>query len=713
MLKLFYKSLLISVLSGSLLLLSFQFDGLVFSFGANSAQAVDKTGTTAAPVEKVKTDKIDGDMISTITMLVVAIVVVRLYKCKWTTDMMIAIAGGVIFLAGEVIAAFGLSSAMKGMEVEIKRDDKGNVDQKQIETLQKLKKSYEEAKKTANFKKTLQLAAAAAFLAAAVVAGYQAITLTAEQTECLTALEAGAGTCMALASAAASTGAGAADAKSLLAGGAAHKSLAGIRAAQSAEELAEHMASNAKATKKLAEAAADKSAHGSAVELCPAGGLSFATCGKADALQVFSSGVCAIPPVALLESILSKPVYAKINYTPIKQPTGIFEFFKKTIISEARADIFSTFGIASAAVVALILTLSTTIGMQIDIYLFHPTHRAIIWGVFVGLAYAASSATSNQIKKIEDNIKKIDDILKSLNALSDGVAASNAAKPGAATDKSKAIANGPNIKDNGTSTEQFIGKNNTTFEAKPEDIDLNANGTKGAIPCATGDNISNCEKFSTKLNTNSDLSNLPQNIQGQIGTIGKLTDGLSGKSTISGDTIKLATEVAGQQNALTKILKNQQKDLQKLLDANGSKINLENEANGFAGKLQDVIKNEIKNRKTTPSAMLASINGSMGGGSGAVASDANKKAKDGLIDGMGSFVMPPMPAMPSMTTTDLKNNDPAKEEAVGAAINNTKAATMDDYDLKNDITQDKGASIFELISNRYHKSMDRLFLRKK
>ena len=48
MLKLFYKSLLVSVLSGSLLLLSFQFDGLIFSFGYNSAQAIVTTDTTTA-----------------------------------------------------------------------------------------------------------------------------------------------------------------------------------------------------------------------------------------------------------------------------------------------------------------------------------------------------------------------------------------------------------------------------------------------------------------------------------------------------------------------------------------------------------------------------------------------------------------------------------------------------------------------------------------
>jgi hypothetical protein len=537
---------------------------------------------------------------------------------------------------------------------------------------------------------------------------------TVEDGKCLAGLTACATNCTAMATAAAATVGGAAAAAAFTAGATACSAVIPVKVAATAAALV--VAPSApKAAADSAVTASTTATETAAVASCPAAAPGAAICATGTALKVFTSGFCLVPPVALLESILAKPVYAEINYTPIKKHTGIFESFKNVFISEARADIFSMFGIASAVVVALILTLSTTIGMKIDMFLFSPTHRAIIWGVCAMLAFSASSATTNQIKKIDDNIKKIDDILKSLNALSDGVTAANAAKAGAATDKSKAIANGATVKDNGSSNEQGIGKNNTTFEGKTDDIDLNTNGNKGTIPCATGDNISNCEKFSTKFNSNSDLSNLPKNIQGQIGTIGKLTDGLSGKSRISGDTINLATGLAGQQSALSKIFKAQQKDLQKLLNDSGSKINLDDESKALTGALKGVIQNEISNRKTTPSAMHASISGSMGGGSGAIATDANKKAKDGLIDGMGAFVMPPMPSMPVMpTTADLKNNEAANDDAaVAAGANKTNTATMDDYDLKNDITQDKGASIFELISNRYQKSMERLFLRKK
>ena len=55
-------------------------------------------------------------------------------------------------------------------KTEIKRDVNGNLDNKQIESLEKLKKSYQTAKETANTKKMLQMAAAAAFAAAAATA---------------------------------------------------------------------------------------------------------------------------------------------------------------------------------------------------------------------------------------------------------------------------------------------------------------------------------------------------------------------------------------------------------------------------------------------------------------------------------------------------------------------------------------------------------------
>ena len=156
MLKLFYKTFLISVLSGSLLLMDFSYKGFLLS----TAQA-----------ESVKTEKInDKDLMGTLTMTAVGVLAKRLYAYKPTTDILLAAAGGAIFLGGEVLAFVKLKDVMKGMEEQITRDKNGNVNKEQIESIERLKKSYEEAKKTANTKKMLQMAAAAAFAAAGVTA---------------------------------------------------------------------------------------------------------------------------------------------------------------------------------------------------------------------------------------------------------------------------------------------------------------------------------------------------------------------------------------------------------------------------------------------------------------------------------------------------------------------------------------------------------------
>ena len=804
MLKLFYKTLLVSLLSVSLLLLNFQFDGLIFEIKFNSAKAVTTTdvnttptvtppptvtpvtptpvdtanintvpatqtttvvttpsaadsttpvippdtqvqaastsaavaaetkpATSAAPTpapvantnaaasgpaEKLKLDAVtDSGMMATLTMIAIAVVVIRLFKCKWTTDMMVAIAAGVIFLAGEVIAAFKLSKAMKDQEVEIKRDDKGQIDQKQIETLQSLKKSYEEAKKTASFKKTLQMAAAAAFAIAAIIAGVNYLTETVAEKACTAALVTSATACISAGNAAAASVGGAAAAPPLLAGGAAANTAAATNETISAAAIVPGPSAGHE-TADLAASTAHTASVASATASCPLVTPAGVTCVNAKAIKMLTKGFCLVPPsvpVASLSEILGKPLYAEINYTPIKKVSLMTDFFQNIFISKAEAGIFSLMGIASAAAVAFLFMMSATLGMKLDIMLFSPQNRAMIWAAFGVLTYMAISATSDQIKKIEDNIKKIDDILKSMGALENGVVANNASAVPTAAGANNKI-NETSIKAGNDKTEQAIGNHNLSADGTPEDINLTTNGKPNSLPCVTGDNTANCESFSSKINLQNDLKNLPDNIQGQIGIVGKLTDGLSGRSRITGETINIASNLAGQQKALANILKKQRVDLQKALDENGSKINLDNETKAITASLLAATKKELDARKTTARGMLASINGSMGGGSGGAitsGNDASKKATDGF----GAFVMPPMPTMPSMPSipsNDLKrDNDGAKEDAP-VGVNKTKTATMDDYDLKNDITQDKGASIFELISNRYHKSMERLFLRK-
>jgi hypothetical protein len=162
----------------------------------------------------------------------------------------------------------------------------------------------------------------------------------------------------------------------------------------------------------------------------------------------------------------------------------------------------------------------------------------------------------------------------------------------------------------------------------------------------------------------------------------------------------------------------------------GDKTDLSKISAKLDADLKAGIQKELDKRKTTAGAMLASFGGASGlsgSGSGsssnAIATDASKngKAKDSIkgLSGAGNGVIaiPAAAAFNSKLDKDaeleakLAEDKKAADEAAAAAAKGSATASMDDYALKNDITQDKDSSIFDLISNRYQKSYDRLFKR--
>ncbi|MGZ3808121.1 MAG: hypothetical protein ACXVCE_08545, partial [Bacteriovorax sp.] len=92
MLKFLYKTLFVTILSTSLLLLDFSHKELLIN--VNSTQA-----------ETLKTDAIDdSNMMASLVMTGVGLLAEKLYSAKKTTDIMLAAAGGAIFIAGDIMA---------------------------------------------------------------------------------------------------------------------------------------------------------------------------------------------------------------------------------------------------------------------------------------------------------------------------------------------------------------------------------------------------------------------------------------------------------------------------------------------------------------------------------------------------------------------------------------------------------------------------------
>ncbi len=653
-------------------MLDFSFKGSSLHVNMNSVQA------ESVQLSGAK----DSDLMGTLVMTGVGLLTQRLYTCKMTTDMMLAAAAGLAFIGGEITAYMGLKDAMKDIQQQIDRDKVGNLTQTQIDTFKRLKESYQKALKAANTKKSLQNMAAMAFAAAAVSAYMQYSAETTALSTCNTALSAASSACTS-AFAASCAGAGATCYYPFQTGAANAAATVAPVSNQAIMALTPEQ-SNAKMMQDKATDATISASLSTMSSQCPAATPAMAACKAIATLNLTTKGYCPAPLV-VDNSTISKNLYAN-NYTPIIQSKQKIDFFKNLFMSEARAELFSPMGIASSAAISYVLATSKTLGMQIDMFMFSPMNRAIAWGVLGGLTYGAMSATDKQIKTIEDNIKKIDDILNSMNALANGVQTANV-NPNTATSASLTTQN-PTI---------------TSTTVANESVNL---GT--SLPCMTGGDPKKCPSFSTQLNAQPTVIGMPDFVQQQISNIATVTDGLNGQSTISSSTMNGVNNLAGQSNAIRAELAKQQKLAQAKLKASGSNIDLAKESAKLDASLKDTLKKELDKRKTTAGDMLANFGANkfgMGGSSAAVATDAGK-GKTGSKK--GSSLAIPTVAIPAAVIPSMKDNTALKtdqaNEKKAPEVANVKTASIDEYELENDITKDKETSIFELISNRYKTS---------
>lgn len=711
MLKFIYKTLFISLLSCSLMLVDFNAKGLAL----HSVQA-----------ETVKTDAIkDKDLMGTLTMTAVGTIASRLYTYKMTTDIMLAAAGGAAFIGGEVLAFLKLKEVMKGMEQEITRDKNGNINQEQIAALERLKRSYEEAKKTASTKKTLQMAAAAAFAAAGVAAYTMAATDAANLATC------SAGITSSLSAAAAAMSCSAPTYGSCVPG--VQACITAIQAyskgfmtyqmglqapGPSGPALAKSTAENVTVTGLLQAASTACASSGFAAG---AGATLQAACqpklltdkivisGGAGLGLVANNDIFKLAPFLkkhYVENRLSEKEMVRFVQKNEGALTKYFEKAMNVIFPSAHAELFSAMGIASSAAITFLLATSATLGTQIDMFLLIPQKRAIAWGVLAGLTFAATSATDNVIKQIESNISKIDTILNSMRALDLGTGTTQVAvtKP--------AVVTTPGVKPG------------VTLSANPnnyDDIDLakELNGT--SLPCFTGKDAADCKSFDQAVKDLPGYKNLNSESQLQLDNILKAANGFNGTSKITKGSLGSAAELAGSANAMRSALEKAQKNAEDRLSKIKSKINIGDQSKKLSDSIEKGVNDSLKKSNSTPSQMYASMFGgrsgiglASGGGDGQKENVEELKktpaAPAGIIDISGSGLQGggDLGLSGGGSMTGASALSASEVEAYNAA---TKSTPLDAYDLQeNEISKDSSASIFELISNRYQRSgYQRLF----
>lgn len=664
----------------------------------SSGESHDRSSTTT-----VKTNAIeDSNMMATLTMTAVGLIASRLWTCKLTTDMMLAAAGGAAFIAGDVIAFLKLKSAIKDMETQITRDKNGNINREQIAALERLKKSYEEAKKTAGTKKMLQMAAAAAFAAAAVMAYTLYTAETTAMTSCTSALATSATTCSSM-FATSCAGAGATCVYPFQTGAVTAGAAGPVPAANAAKEAVPSPSNAANATSITAVTALETQVS-SAASQCSGATGAVAACKAIAMVNLQSKGWCPAPIVLGSSTILeyNSSLYANA-YTP--KNNNFLSFLQQMLLSSAHADLFSPLGIASGLAIKFLLMTSATLGTQIDMFLFSPMNRAIIWGVLGALAFAASSATDNVISQIDANIAKIDMILNSMNSMALGATATQPRL----TNPKNAVANKANN----------ILKMNT---AQYEDVDLSEAGG-GQLPCFTGPDPKNCKSLDSTASGLPGNNLLDKNSQTQLTAILKTANGFNGTSKISKGTLDSAGKLASNAVAYRAAADRAKKLAQDRLKASGSKIDLDAESKKFSNQMEKAINEGLKKSNSTASSMTASMYG--GGGTGALnATTADSKESNEKVGAdSGANVAAVVPGTIDMSASgnamavdlgggaSLETNKESTPEELAAYNAATKGATsIDEFEIKNDITKDTSSSLFELISNRYQRSgYQRLF----
>jgi len=660
--------MLISILSGSLSIMNM------------TAFAQSSTADVAAPsqfkkgddgvltkIESKKFENAEGsDMLSSITMIAIGAIAAKMaftYNPK-PMDVIIAAAGGAAYIGGEVYSNFKNKNSLEEMTKEITTRADGKKDQAQIDSLEELKKSYQEAKKTTESKQMMQKAAAVAFGAAAATAAYLAYQQAAAATACSEALAA----CVKTAAAA----------SPILA-----TCESGIVSVKSIEEAKK--ARNFSATK---AATVTPLTSGLSANLSVVPPPVAAACSSYLVLDQTNNTLRPVLGLvdngnSLLNKILFGSQMQKFSYEQMQSKKDVSENFANQLMHffmpEAQASWMPMLGLGAGAMAAYMLVVSKE-SLEIDLIMYTPLHRIALWGVLAGLAYASASGSQSQIDKIQSNIDKIDKILKELNNLAKGIAAQ----------KIQEMAIKPTSIRSGFNTNSPLDFSNSPTTTKTD--------------CIASAGSSNCKSLETQMTSMPEFANLPDTFKSLGIQAAKMGDGLSGQGSISGATQLGAASLAGKQNAVAKLLSKVQAKLNNQLAQNGKAAidfgaEQRNLLNGLNGKTAAV----LKSKGMSAGNFLSSMGSTPISGGASAVDEMGKKSTGASSAGVGSEVVGSAARGAKDKDFDLNFKEAPANPAAAAAdegpVNNEV------YDIgTNDINTNSGESIFQLISNRYLKS---------
>ena len=694
MFQLLYKTLLISVISGSLSIMNMlAFAQDTASTATTQASATGYTRDSNGVFSKTENHNFQGtkagedNALHVITMLAIGVIGMKLlmYK-KWTLDMTIVAAACAAYVVAEILNIMNLKNQIEDMSVQVIKRSDGKIDQTQIETLQKLKESYEAAKGSIKTRKLLQLAAAAAFIGAAAVAAFQRLSEEGKFANC----EAGITTALTEVGTACTTPATAPECAScttdlnLL-----NAEILKYKAEREKTSASMILALAIKPTFTTTMTNTSKPCVGTITSgikaqfVTPAcasylGETEFnAAFGDPDAIKVNNIKL----PLNVERMLFGGQSKKYFSYEQTTAPSeGFRKYFQNTIdliFPKAEAGMMAMLGLGAGAAAAF-LTTKMAIGKTIDTWMFTPGARIIAWGILAGAAFLGAKASQDEMDKIDAHIADIDKILKDLNNLQNGIKSNNV-------------------------NEQQI-KLAALQANQQAALKLNSNAAV-KTDCLTSSGSNNCTPLASQMKAMPGFADLPDSFKTVATQAASLGDGLSGTNSLSGSALTAAGALANNKNSIGRLAASVKSKLNDMLAKNGSpKIDYDKEESKLLGQMKIQTAKALSGSGMSAGSFLAST--------GVSAIDNAKVAIAKIPSGKKSVNLGgDVPkAAEAKKEKDLDFNF-KETQAEGAARGEAgaAAAAAKEKDLKydigeNDINTNSGDSIFQVISNRYIKS---------
>ncbi|OFZ26761.1 MAG: hypothetical protein A2381_06375 [Bdellovibrionales bacterium RIFOXYB1_FULL_37_110] len=336
----------------------------------------------------------NGDVLNLVTMLGVGAVSKSLLTCKVkTTDTTVAAASGISYLGGEVYSFF----AYKGVEakyLEYGRDIDGKLIDSDKKALEALKSNYENIKDVATTKKYLQYAAAAGFTTSAVLAYWDAHEVSDLKEACKVALQTAATKC--------ATGATINPATSAI-DSACLSSLPTVIKKENELDLSVQTAESKPSTEAKTEIEQKSDEAASTLKstcvdaLCAQDAVM--VCDKYKKELRRTLGECS-------EADLKDPIFQQDSIKPVG--IGFWDWLLATAMAESK--LTSVLGMGSVGVGVYLGMVDKQAG-YLDRMISKPFNRGVVFSAFAGLSYLAAKSNDEVIKTLEQNINRIEKVL--------------------------------------------------------------------------------------------------------------------------------------------------------------------------------------------------------------------------------------------------------------------------------------------------------------